>query len=70
MIIYKNNKTACLGAAFSIIALFTIFINAQSKPMKSTYEYSFPTATVNGKAPEIQQYNFYGHSIYVKNKGI
>ena len=70
MIIYKNNKSACLGAAFSIIALLTIFISAQNRIDNNSHVYTFPTQVITGKAPNIQQYNFYGHSIYVKNKGI
>jgi len=65
MLIYKKNKSACLGAALSIFALFIIFINAKHSQDKVQY-YSFPEYNISAKAP-IQYYSFPEYNITISN---
>ena len=65
MLIYKKNKTACLCAAFSIFALFIIFINAKHAQDKVQY-YSFPEYNISATAP-IQYYSFPEYNISATN---
>lgn len=65
MLLYKKNLKACLGAAFSIFALFLIFMSAKYNQPK-IQQYTFEEYSIIGKAP-IQYYSFPEMNIYPKN---
>ena len=65
MLVYKKNFKACLGAAFSIFALFLIFMNAKQNRLQ-TQHYTFPEYNITGKAP-IEYYTFPEMHIYANN---
>ena len=66
MIMYRKNITACIGAAFSIFALFMIFMNSKNAPNVKIKEYTFPEYNIVGKAPNVQYYEFPETVITVK----
>lgn len=66
MLIYKNNKQAILCAAFSIGALFVIFLNSIHIKEEKVQHYSFPEYNISAKAP-IQYYSFPERQIYPHN---
>ena len=70
MIIYKNNKKACVGVLFSLIAILSVCISSGSVYERRTKIYAFPETVITGKIPSIQYYDFPAKVISVTNKGI
>lgn len=70
MIIYKNNKKACIGVLFSLITIFSVFISSESVYERKSKIYAFPETVITGKVRNIQYYNFPAKVISVTNKGI
>ena len=61
MIIYRKNYTACIGAAFSILALFMIFMNSRYTTQTKIQYYQFPEYQIRaseGSVPKVQYYTF------------
>ena len=58
MIIYRKNITACIGAAFSILALFMIFMNSRYTAQTKVQYYNFPEYQITGTSPNVQYYTF------------
>lgn len=58
MITYRKNTTACLGAVFSIFALFIIFMNTQKINKTKIQHYTFPEYRVTGTVSNVQYYSF------------
>lgn len=66
MIVYKENKKACVGAALTIFALFIIFINSRHLQQDNVQHYAFPEYSITGTAP-VEYYDFPELYIYPSN---